>query len=138
MSVSQLLIVAVAVGIAVNLYDYLVHGILLQGPLYSHLTIMRPTVSIWKLVLLDFVAALVFVWVFQRVRASFGPGARGGAVFGLYAAILVNFPTWLFSHLLQRGFTTQLALAWTVVGLGWGLVAGAVAGAVGERVAHTA
>jgi hypothetical protein len=135
MPVSRFLVTAAAVGVAVNVYDFLVHGLLLQGPLYSHLPLMRTDMSLPLLVVTDFVAALVFVWVYQRARPSFGAGPAGGAVFGLYAGVLVNFPTWIGSHLLLQGFTYGLAWAWTLAGVAWGILAGAVAGALAGRPA---
>jgi hypothetical protein len=131
MNLPRLLLVAAAVGLAINIYDFLLHGVLLQGPLYSGLTdFMRPDVSPVLLVLTDFVAALVFVWFYDRVRTAFPPGPRGGAVFGLYAAVLVGFPTWISCCLLIGGFTYALAWTWTLAGLGWGLIAGSIAGAL--------
>jgi hypothetical protein len=122
-----------AVGVVVNLYDFVVHGLLLTGPLYSKLPLMRPGASLPLLILMDFVAALVFVWVFQRVRACFAAGAAGGAAFGFYAGVLVNFPTWIASYLLLEGFTYGLAWAWILTGVVWGVLAGAVAGALMSR-----
>jgi hypothetical protein len=128
-----LLLTALVVGVVVNLYDFVVHGLLLTGPLYSRLPIMRPAAPLPLLILTDFVAALIFVWVFQRVRACFASGALGGATFGLYAGFLVNFPTWIASYLLLEGFTYGLAWAWTLTGVVWGVLAGAVAGGLMSR-----
>ena len=129
MRIQKFLLATVAVGVAVNIYDYVLHGMLLQGPLYSQLTgFMRADASVPLLVLSDFVAALVFVWVYDRVQSAFPPGPKGGAVFGLYAAVLIGFPTWIGCYLLIAGFTYGLAWAWTFAGLGWGLIAGAIAG----------
>ena len=130
MPLSRFVLTTAAVGVAVNVYDFLVHGVLLQRSLYSHLPLMRTDMSLPLLIVTDFVAALVFVWVYQRVRPSFGAGLAGGAVFGLYAGVLVNFPTWHASYLLLQGFTYGLAWAWTLAGVVWGILAGAVAGAL--------
>jgi hypothetical protein len=92
---------------------------------------VRPSCQL--LVVADFAAALVFVWVYGRGQASFQLGARGGAAFGFYAGVLVNFPTWIAAYLLIQGFTYSLAWAWTLTGIGWGVVAGAVAGALAAR-----
>jgi len=132
------LLTALAVGVVVNFYDFVVHGLLLTGPLYSKLPLMRPDAPLPLLILTDFVAALVFVWVFQRVRTCFAPGAAGGATFGLYAGILVNFPTWIASYLLLEGFSYALAWAWILTGVVWGVLAGAVAGALMSRPVSSA
>jgi len=133
MPVSKLLVTAIVVGIVVNVYDFLMHGILLQGPLYSKLPLMRTDASVPLLIATDFVAAVVFVWVYQRVRPSFAPGAAGGARFGLYAGVLVNFPTWIACYLLINGFTYGLAWAWILTGVIWAVLAGTVAGALTSR-----
>jgi len=134
----RLLLTALVVGVVVNLFDFVVHGLLLTGPLYSKLPIMKQGASLPLLVLTDFVAAGVFVWVFQRVRACFAPGVAGGATFGLYAGVLVNFPTWIASYLLLEGFTYGLDWAWILTGVAWGVLAGAVAGAMLSRSAPAA
>lgn len=133
MPVSKFLVSTLVVGIVVNVFDFLVHGILLQGPVYSKIPLMRADASLPLLIVTDFVAAAVFVWVYQRVRPSFPPGAAGGALFGLYAGILVNFPTWIASYLLLQGFTYGLAWAWILTGVLWGVLAGAVVGALSSR-----
>jgi hypothetical protein len=94
---------------------------------------MRPDVSLPLIIATDFVAALVFVWVYQRARLSFSPGALGGATFGFYAGVLVNFPTWIACYLLLQGFTYRLAWAWIITGIAWAVLAGAVTGALMAR-----
>ena len=137
MPVSTFFVTAIVVGIVVNVFDFLVHGILLQGPLYSKLPLMRTDASLPLLIVTDFVAAVVFVWVYQRVRPSFPPGAAGGATFGLYAGVLASFPTWIACNLLFNGFTYALAWAWILTGILWAVLAGAVTGALASRSAPT-
>ena len=132
MNVKKLLLAAVAVGVATNILDFVVHGQLLTG-YYSQFSFFRKEMPVQWFVIGDFVAALVFVWVYDRVFSSFGGGPKGGATFGLYAGVLVNFPTWIFSHLLIDGFTYRLAWVWTAIGIVWAVLAGAVAGAVYKK-----
>ena len=129
MNVKKLLLAAVAVGVVVNVLDFVVQGQLLAG-YYANIPLFKREPPIHWLVLGDFVAALVLVAVYDRVRSSFGGGAKGGAVVGLYAGVLVNFPTWIFAHLLWEGFPYGLAWTLTVVGVVWTVIAGAVAGAI--------
>ena len=135
MKLQTLFVTALVVGVVANVFDFAVHGVLLAGPLYSGLpTLMRTDASMPLLVLSDFVAALVFVWVYARVRVAFPVGPRGGAIFGLYAGVLVSFPTWIVAYLLIAGFTYGLAWTWTIVGIAWCIVAGAVTGAVAGKM----
>lgn len=133
MRLGRLLTIAVVVGIVVNIYDFVVHALLLEGPVYSRIPLVRTNASLPLLIVSDFVAALVFVWVYDRVRTSFPPGAAGGAAFGLYAGILINFPTWIVAYLLLDGFTYGLAWVWIITGVIWGVLAGAVTGAMAAQ-----
>ncbi len=133
MNVKNILLATVAVGVVMNVVDFLVHANLLKGYYAQFASLFRPDAPVPWLVVGDFVAALVFVVVYDRVFSSFGGGPKGGATFGLYAGVLVNFPTWIFSYLLIAGFSYGLAWVWTVLGIVWGVIAGAVAGAVYKK-----
>ena len=129
MNFGRLLKTAVAVGVVVNVYDYLVHGLLLGGS-YAEIPILIQDASMVPFIVGDFVAALIFVWVFDKVRASFGAGMMGGLTFGFYAGILIAFPMYIFLHLIIAGFTYWLSWVWIITGIGGALAAGATAGAV--------
>jgi hypothetical protein len=134
MNVKKVLLTALAVGVVMNIVDFVVQGNLLAG--YSaQFAVLKKAADLkipW-LVVGDFVAALVLVWVYDRVHSSFASGAKGGATFGLYAGVLVNFPTWIFANLIFADFPYGLAWTWTIVGIVWAVIAGAVAGAVYKR-----
>ncbi len=129
MNVKKLLLATLVVGVVMNIVDFVVQGQLLAG-LYANLSIFNKQPPIPWLVVGDFVTALVFVWVYDKVRSSFGAGPAGGALYGVYAGILINFPTWIFAHLLFEGFPYSLSWTWTLVGVVWCVIAGAVAGAI--------
>jgi hypothetical protein len=129
MNLKRLLVATLAVGVAANVVDFLIHGVLLKG-YYAGLTnLLRPDAPMQWLVIGDFVAALVFVWVYAKVHGCFGGGVKGGATYGLYAGILIFFPGQIFNHLLIANFPYGLAWIWIAAGIVWALIAGAVAGA---------
>ena len=132
MNVKKLLLATVVVGVVMNIVDFLVQGQLLAG-LYATLPLFKREPPIPWLVFGDFVSALVFVWVYDRVQSSFGGGVKGGATYGLYAGILINFPTWIFAHLIFEGFPYSLAWTWTLVGVVWCVIAGTVTGALYKK-----
>jgi len=132
MNVKKLLLTAVVVGVVMNIVDFVVQGQLLAG-YYANFPLFKREAPIPWLVVGDFVAALVFVWMYDRVRSSFGAGPQGGATYGLYAGVLVNFPTWIFAYLLMEGFTYGLAWTWTLVGIAWCVIAGALTGLLYKR-----
>ena len=134
MNVKKLLIATVVLGVVWNVLDFLVHGMLLQGLYYSKLpSLFRADVSPGYFVAGDFVAALVFVWVYDRVYGSFASGAKGGATYGFYAGVLVSFPSWILNNLLFVGFPYSLSWIWTVAGILFGVIGGAVAGALYKK-----
>jgi hypothetical protein len=133
MNAKKLLLAAGAGGVVGNIIDFIVHGMILRGQYAAHPEVFRQVEAPTWFIIGDFVAALVFVWVYDRVYGSFGGGPKGGATFGLYAGILVNFPTMLFMHLVFDGFSYGMAWAWIIVGILWGVVVGAAIGAVYKK-----
>jgi hypothetical protein len=85
----------------------------------------------------DLAAALVLVWVYDRAKGSFGAGARNGLVYGFYAGVLLNFPTWLWGSVY---FSWPYRSAWTavIVLLVLTLIAGVLIGLVYEKVGGAA
>jgi len=78
-------------------------------------------------------SAVVLVWVYDRVRGAFAAGLKGGAVFGFYAGVLINFPTWLYMTV-YAGWPYHPTWHATLVLILSGVVAGALAGLAYERL----
>ena len=134
MNVKKLLLATLAVGVVMNVLDFIVQAQVLQGMYYSKLTsLFRTDMPVAGLVIGDFVAALVLVWVYARVMGSFEGGPKGGATYGLYVGVLANFPTWIFLNMLIVGFPYVLAWIWTIYGTVATVIAGAVAGAIYKK-----
>jgi len=75
----------------------------------------------------------VFVWVYDRVYGSFGGGAKGGATYGLYAGVLLNFPIWILMHMMFKGFPYGLSWIWTITGIIYAIAIGAAVGALYKK-----
>jgi hypothetical protein len=129
--VKKWLIISLTLGVVANVLDVVVQGTLLAdyyaGPPFS-----QENQIVW-LVVGDFIAALVFTWVYLRFAAAVPAGAAGGATFGLYAGVLVNFPHNIFLHLLIQGFPYALSWIWTLYGILWYVILGAIAGAMHRK-----
>jgi hypothetical protein len=139
MNVKKLLLATVVVGIVANVLDWIVHGTILQGAYYSQLTgLFRSDAPMAWFIIGDFVWALVFVWVYARVYNSFSGGAKGGATYGLYVGILLNFPMNLFYNLIFKDFPYGLAWIWTIWGIIFCVIVGAIAGAMYKKEAAPA
>ena len=139
MNTGRILKTGLAVGVVANVYDYVFNNYVfpMMGPAPSFMNDMA-SISVMWLVILDFVAALVFVWFFDMVRGAFGAGAKGGATYGLAAGILMNFPLWIGLHLFIKDFAYGEAWMFTCVGLVAAVVWGAVAGAVYDKTGAAA
>lgn len=131
MQTGRILKAGVAVGVVANIWDFISNLYILPmlGPAPA---IMKDAASfpLPMLAFADFVAAFVFVWFFDRVRAAFGPGAKGGATYGLMAGILMNFPLWIVMSLVLKDFSYGTAWQWTIASIIWAVLGGAVAGVV--------
>ncbi|MBM3737235.1 MAG: hypothetical protein FJW39_15750 [Acidobacteria bacterium] len=137
MNWKRCLIAIIAAGVVVNVFDMVVHGWLFQQMFYSKLKeLFRPEaeMNLPMIIFGDFVGAAVLVWFYNRVLASFGPGAVAGAKFGAYAGVFAGFPTFIFMHLTIRGYPYSLAWAMTIYAVVWCTVAGIVAGLIYEKV----
>ena len=117
-------------GLVANVLDIIVHGLLLGNVYAEQTALFRSDGSPLWLNLADFVSAAVFVWVYDRVRTCFRGGARGGATFGLYAGVLIGFPTHIFLNLVIVDFSYLLAWAWTLHEVVWAVAVGAVVGRI--------
>lgn len=129
MDLKKFIVAVIGVFVAMLAYDFAVHELILAKPLYQHhQSILRQDTPVQWMMVGELISSVILVWVYARVRGSFSGGWKGGATFGLYVGILANFPTWIFNHLLIAGFPYSISWAWTIAGIGLGIVAGAVAG----------
>jgi len=136
MQTGRILKTALAVGVIANIWDFAMNGYVLPA-LFGTPAYMKTMeqVQIPMLVAGDFVAVLVLVWFFDKVRAAFGAGAMGGADYGLRAGVLINFPLWIFVNLLFNDFPYRDAWVWTVNGIIWTVIMGAATGLIYDKLA---
>ena len=104
MQTGRILKAGLAVGVVMNVWDFVFNTWLapMMGMAQPAMMKDMADMPIPMLVVADFVAALVLVWFLDKVRGAFGPGAKGGATFGLYVGIVAAFPTWIMMHLLMK------------------------------------
>ena len=79
---------------------YLVWDNVLLGPVLGSALAQLPGMQaeyskLWETVG-DGFAALLVTGMYARTRGVFGTGAKNGAVYGVYAGLLIHFPTWLY------------------------------------------
>ena len=131
MDFKKFLAIGLAVGIAANIVDFLVHGQLLAD-FYTHPPFRQGVNPGW-MILSDFVAAFVFAWFYLAVAGSFAPGMPGGATMGFYTGVLLIFPAAILMHLMFEGIPYYLAWIWIFYTVAWYVCAGVIAGAINKR-----
>ena len=128
MSSGKFWIAVLAGGVVANIIDFLVMGVILAPVMAGIESMNQDTNPMWY-VIGDFAAVFVFTLVYDRVYSSFAGGPKGGATYGFYAALLVGFPTYIFLHLMFKGYPYGLSWGMTFYALVWGMIVGAVVGA---------
>lgn len=129
MNPKKFLLAFIIVGVVFNVLDGLIHGGIL-GSTYKELTFMRKDDPIVWYIVLDFVVALVLVWVYEKVKGSFARSMGGGALFGFYAGVLVTFPAMLGMKLMITDFPYYLSWVWVISGVVCYTIAGLIIGAI--------
>ena len=109
-------------------WDNFLSGMLLGSTLAQMPGMVTEVSKLWETVG-DLVAAMMLTGVYARVRGVYGVGAKNGAIYGVYAGLLINFPTWLFMTVY---FGWPYAVSWTmtIAGTLITVVAGAIIGTV--------
>ena len=132
--------IAVAVsGVVMNIVDFVVQAMIMTNMYYlKHPDVFLTTTNPAWYILGDFVTVFVLAWVFVKVAKSFSAGWLGGAAYGLYAGVLVNFPTWIMTHLLLKGISYKFAWFSTIYGIVWTVIAAVVIAAIYPKEAPIA
>jgi len=116
-------------------WDNFLAGMLI-GPTLSATPGMRAEYAkLWEIVG-DVCATAILAGVYVRVRGVFGIGLKGGAMYGFYAGVLINFPTWLFM-VVYAGWPYGTTWILTIVGILVTTVAGALMGVTYKALGGT-
>ncbi len=135
MKSSRFWLAVVVGGVVANIMDMLVYGQWLSKTYFMNnpsLFNNDPGNIPWYIVG-DFVAVLVFAWIYDKVSSSFGTSVGDGAKAGLYLGIFMNFPTWIFMHLMFNGYPYALSWISTIYGIIWYVIVGAVVAAMMKK-----
>ncbi len=136
MNVKKLLLATIVVGVVANIWDFIVHGQILTSAYYSTMpNLFNANPPMGWFIFGDFVFALVFVWVYDKVYGSFGGGPKGGMTYGFYVGVLLGFPYQLYNAGVYVGFPYALAWIWVIVTIIAGVIFGAVTGAMYKKEA---
>ncbi|MBI5473509.1 MAG: DUF1761 family protein [Ignavibacteriae bacterium] len=128
-----------AAGVVMNVIDFLVYTQWL-GPSYiaTNAALFKQDANPAWYVLGDFIYVFVFAWVFDKVSSSFGGTIQDGAKAGFYLGVLVNFPMYIFLHLMFNGYPYALSWISTIYGIVWYVVVGVIYAAIMKKGAPAA
>jgi hypothetical protein len=130
MNWSKALLSGVAGGIAVTLYNTLMHGFIMANA-YSKVPSFRADANPAFFAVLAVLIGIVGGILFAKTRASWSAGPKGGMNFGLWMG-LIAFLAAFFLPLTQKDFPYYLTWCMGSIDLiGW-VVFGAVAGALNK------
>lgn len=133
MNMKKLFISTLAGGILLNLLDMAMYGGVLQNAMKS-VTGMKQDIPVTIYIITDFIMALVFAVVYEALKGSATPGAAKGARFGFFAGLFAAFPAMLAFSTMIVGMPYWMGWVWTVNGIVWYTLLGAVVGFVYEKV----
>jgi hypothetical protein len=109
-------------------WDNFLSGMLIGSTMAQLPGLVAEVSKLWETVG-DLFAAIMLTGVYARVRGVYGVGAKNGAIYGVYAGLLINFPTWLFMTV-YAGWPYSLTWTMTLAGTLLTVVAGAIIGQV--------
>jgi len=119
------------------IWDYFL-GAIVAGPAMMQIPGMGEEYSkLWELVG-DLCGAGVLVLVYEKVKAAFATGVKGGFTYGLYAGILMNFPGWLWMTVYADwpyAATWHIVIVLTLMTVVSGMLIGLVYDKVGGQAA---
>lgn len=130
MNWNKALISGVVGGVAVTLYNTLMHGFIMREA-YSKVAHFRADANPVWFALLAVLVGIVGGILFAKTRASWGAGPKGGISFGVWLGVIA-FLMAFYLPLTQKDFPYYLT--WCMGGidfLGW-IVFGAVVGAMNK------
>lgn len=122
--------------IVIMAIEYVGHGVILAGFYQATATLWRPETEMTKLLpwgwLVDFVAAFILVYIYNKGyeegKGHLAQGLRFGFVVGLFIALPMSVWTYI-----SMPVTTTIAFGWFLISLVEITVAGTVIGLVYRR-----
>ena len=134
MNVKKLLLSTLAGGVLLNILDMLFHGMILKNTYAAFPTLFNADAPVWIYIVSDFLAALIFTIVYEKLKGSSNPGAGAGANFGFFAGLLITFPGMVSMSAMLVGFPYWLSWVWLISGIVWYVALGAVVGGIYQKV----
>ncbi len=122
-----------AAGVVVNIYDFLMHGIVL-GDTYASLpeVFSQEQANPLYFFLISVCFWLAASILFEKTRMSWADSFKGGATFGFFMA-LPGFFTVFYNALVIEGWPYSLCWSWGLIGVTGGILGGGILGLIQRR-----
>lgn len=129
MNWGKILVGGVVAGIALNVTEFVLHGVVMASTYEKYSVFTQEQASPFYFVLVAVCVAIAAAMLFAKSRDCWAAGAKGGAIFGFFLG-LVAFFTFFYNPLVLEGYPYFLAwcqggitlIAMTVVGAVLGLM----------------
>lgn len=129
MNWSKAVIAGIVGGIVLNVYDFIMHVLILGNTYQTHTEVFRQDANTLWFILIDFLLAIAAALFFAKSRSAWSAGVKGGVTFGFWLGLIAFLATF-FNPLLFEGFPYFLTWCWgSITFIGW-LIFGAVAAAI--------
>lgn len=129
MNWTKALVAGLVGGIAVNFYEFLVHGFVMADTYMKYPVFDKEQANPVWFVLLSVLLGIFAAVIFARTRAAWPAGVKGGVTFGLMMGLIAFFAQFYYP-LVIAGFPYYLSWCWGGISLIGYLIFGLVAGAI--------
>ncbi len=132
MNIKRMIIASIAVFVAFQVMDYVIHGVILS-PVYQSLAhVWRPDMmsKMWILTLSSFIMLVLFVYIFIKGYENKGiiEGVRYALIIGLFMNVIG-----MFSQYVMYPIPFSLSVQWFIYGMVEFIICGIIAALVYKR-----
>ena len=132
MNWTKAILAGVLAGIAMNVADFVMHGLIL-GSAYEKYEVFSQEQANPLLFLAVAVCIAVFAAIlFAKTRSVWAEGAKGGATYGFWLGMVSFFSTF-YNPLVLEGFPYHLSWCWGGINVIGAVIGGAVLGLVYKK-----
>lgn len=133
MNWTRIVAAGLAAGIATNIADFVMHGMIMAATYkrYTQVFSQTPANPAWFALVAVCIGVAAAI-LFGRTRNAWAPGWQGGLTFGFFLGLVAFFPGF-YNPLVIDGFPYYLSWCWGGITMIDSLIAGAVLGAIIKR-----
>jgi hypothetical protein len=132
MNWSRILIAGVAAGVALNISDFVMHGLIMGNTYTKYSVFTQEQASPFLFLVIALCIGIAAAILFAKTRASWAAGAAGGATFGFWLG-LVSFFAPFYNSLVFEGFPYYMGWCWGGISLIGAVIGGTVLGLIYKK-----